>query len=85
MIKMEKIVFEKNKIKLMFKPFDQGMLNAINKKIWEDKSVKKSGFQVTHPEVGEAIFTLETEKTDAKKIWNNAVAELKKQFKEISN
>ena len=47
--------------------------------------VKKSGFQVTHPEVGEAIFTLETEKTDAKTVWNNAVSELKKQFKEISN
>jgi|TARA_Y100000310_G_scaffold92751_1_gene90355 DNA-directed RNA polymerase subunit L len=77
---MEIISKQKNLLKISFKPFDQGLLNAVNDKIWESKEVESSGFQVTHPEVGEAIFTLRTKSKDAKAIWNAAIATLTKEF-----
>ena len=80
---MEVIKKEKTKLQLSFKPFDQGLLNAINEKNWTDSDVQISGFQVTHPEVGEAIFTLKTKKKDAKTIWNAAIAALTKDLTEL--
>ena len=81
---MEIISKQKNLLKVSFKPFDQGILNAVNDKIWESKDVESSGFQVTHPEVGEAIFTLRTKSKDAKAIWNSALTSLKKDFTELA-
>jgi DNA-directed RNA polymerase subunit L len=80
---MEVIKKEKTKLQLSFKPFDQGLLNAINEKNWTDSDVQISGFQVTHPEVGEAIFTLKTKKKDAKTIWNASIAALTKDLTEL--
>ena len=80
---MEVIKKEKTKLQLSFKPFDQGLLNAINEKNWTDSDVKISGFQVTHPEVGEAIFTLKTKKKDTKTIWNASIAALTKDLTEL--
>jgi DNA-directed RNA polymerase subunit L len=80
---MEVIKKEKTKLQLSFKPFDQGLLNAINEKNWTDSDVQISGFQVTHPEVGEAIFTLKTKKKDAKTIWNASIAALTKDLIEL--
>jgi len=77
---MKIISKQKNLLKVSFKPFDQGLLNAVNDKIWKNKDVESSGFQVTHPEVGEAIFTLRTKSKDAKAIWNSALTSLKKDF-----
>ena len=76
---MEIISKQKNLLKVSFKPFDQGLLNAVNDKIWENKDIESSGFQITHPEVGEAIFTLRTKSKEAKSIWNSALNSLKKE------
>ncbi len=80
---MEVIKKQKTNLQLSFKPFDQGLLNAINEKNWTDNDVEISGFQITHPEVGKAIFTLKTKKKDAKAIWNASLASLKKDFAEL--
>ena len=80
---MEVIKKEKTKLQLSFKPFDQGLLNAINEKNWTDSDVQISGFQVTHPEVGEAIFTLKTKKKDAKTVWNASIAALTKDLTDL--
>ena len=77
---MEIISKQKNLLKVSFKPFDQGLLNAVNDKIWENKDIESSGFQITHPEVGEAIFTLRTKSKEATSIWNSALNSLKKEF-----
>ena len=77
---MEIISKQKNLLKVSFKSFDQGLLNAVNDKIWENKDIESSGFQVTHPEVGEAIFTLRTKSKEAKSIWKSALDSLKKEF-----
>jgi len=81
---MEILSKQKTLLKISFKPIDQGLLNAVNDKIWEDKNVESSGFQVTHPEVGEAIFTLRTKSKDAKSVWNAAITALKKEFAETA-
>ncbi len=80
---MEVIKKEKTKLQLSFKLFDQGLLNAINEKNWTDSDVQRSGFQVTHPEVGEAIFTLKTKKKDAKTVWNASIAALTKDLTDL--
>ena len=80
---MEVIKKEKTKLQLNFKRFDQGLLNAINEKNWTDSDVQISGFQVTHPEVGEAIFTLKTKKKDAKTVWNASIAALTKDLTDL--
>ena len=80
---MEIIKKEKTNLRLSFKSFDQGLLNAINEKNWTNSDVELSGFQITHPEVGEAIFTLKTNKKDAKSVWNASLAALKKDFSEL--
>jgi DNA-directed RNA polymerase subunit L len=81
---MEILSKQKTLLKISFKPIDQGILNAVNDKIWEDKDVESSGFQVTHPEVGEAIFTVRTKSKDAKSVWNTAIATLTKEFTSLS-
>ncbi len=81
---MEILSKQKTLLKISFKPIDQGLLNAVNDKIWEDKNVESSGFQVTHPEVGEAIFTVRTKSKDAKAVWNAAITALKKEFTETA-
>lgn len=80
---MEVIKKEKTKLQLSFKRFDQGLLNAINEKNWTDSDVQISGFQITHPEVGEAIFTLKTKKKDAKTVWNSSIAALTKDLTDL--
>ena len=77
---MEPVVIEskKNLMKVSFKEIDQGFMTLIKDKLWEDKSVEIAGFKVTHPEVGELIFTLRTKGKDAKKVWNSALASLSK-------
>ena len=80
---MEVIKKQKTNLKLSFKPFDQGLLNAINEKNWTESDVQLSGFQITHPEVGEAIFTLKTKKKDAKVVWNASLVALKKDLTEL--
>ena len=80
---MEIIKKEKKNLQLSFKPFDQGLLNAINEKNWTDSDVEISGFQVTHPEVGKAIFTLKTKKKDSKSVWNASLVALKKDITEL--
>ena len=80
---MEVIKKEKTKLQLNFKRFDQGLLNAINEKNWTDSDVQISGFQITHPEVGEAIFKLKTKKKDAKTVWNSSIAALTKDLTDL--
>ncbi|MDP6845877.1 MAG: RpoL/Rpb11 RNA polymerase subunit family protein [Candidatus Nanoarchaeia archaeon] len=81
---MEILSKQKTLLKISFKPIDQGILNAVNDKIWEEKDVESSGFQVTHPEVGEAIFTVRTKSKDAKSVWNTAITNLTKEFADLA-
>lgn len=80
---METLTKKKKHLKLSFKIFDQGLLNAVNEQIWKEKDVQMSGFQVTHPEVGEAIFTLKTKSKDAKTVWNASITNLSKDIKAL--
>jgi DNA-directed RNA polymerase subunit L len=77
---MEPTIIESKKdlLKLSFKEIDQGFINLVKTKLWEDKSTEIAGFKVTHPESGELVFTLRTKSKDAKKVWNDTLASLSK-------
>jgi DNA-directed RNA polymerase subunit L len=69
---------KKDLLKLSFKDIDQGFMTLVKDKIWEDKATELAGFKVTHPEVGELVFTLRTKGKAPKKVWNDALAALTK-------
>ncbi len=71
---------EKNELVIEFDEIDQGMLNAINDAVWQQKGIDQAGFKVDHPEVSKPVFIIKTSGSDAKKIWNSAIDELAKQF-----
>tara|TARA_Y100000034_G_C6908253_1_gene422163 strand:+ start:132 stop:389 length:258 start_codon:yes stop_codon:yes gene_type:complete len=81
---MEILKKEKNHLSISFDEIDQGLLSAINDRLWEDKATESAGFKVTHPEVGEAIFTLRTKSKDAKTVWNSAITSLTKDATELA-
>lgn len=64
---------EKDKLVLKFEPFDQGVLNLVKEKLWEDSATSMAGFKVTHPEVGFAKFVLNTKGKAPKTVWNSAL------------
>lgn len=64
---------EKDKLVLKFEPFDQGTLNLVKQKLWEDSATTMAGFKVTHPEVGFAKFVLNTKAKAPKTVWNSAI------------
>lgn len=65
---------KKNELVLKFKPFDQGVLNAVKKELWNDKATNMAGFKVTHPEVGFARFVLKIKgRKKPKTVWNDAL------------
>ncbi len=70
---------DKDMLILKFKPFDQGMLNLIKDALWKDSATQMAGFKVTHPEVGEALFTLRTKSKEAKAVWNAAIKNVEKE------
>jgi len=72
---------KKNLLKVSFKEIDQGFMNLVKDKLWQDKDTELAGFRITHPESGELIFTLRTKAKDAKKVWNSALAALSKDLK----
>jgi DNA-directed RNA polymerase subunit L len=80
---------KKDLLKLSFKDIDQGFMTLVKDKIWEDKATEFAAFKVTHPEVGELVFTLRTTGKAPKKVWNDALASLTKDIsgfeKEIKN
>jgi DNA-directed RNA polymerase subunit L len=75
---------DKNLLKLELEQLDQGILSAIKAQLWEDKATELAGFQTNHPEVDKPVFTLRTKGKDPKKVWNAAIAELKKQADSLS-
>jgi DNA-directed RNA polymerase subunit L len=69
---------KKDIIKISFKDIDQGFMTLVKDKIWEDKATELAAFKVTHPEVGELVFTLRTKGKAPKKVWNDALVRLTK-------
>jgi DNA-directed RNA polymerase subunit L len=84
---MEPVIMEskKNLLKVSFKDIDQGFINLVKDQIWEDNATELAGFKVTHPEVGELVFTLRTKGKDAKKVWNDSLAKLDKKLKDFES
>ncbi len=73
----------KNELKVIFKNIDNGFCNLLKKKLWSYKETTSTGFRVTHSEVGVVEFFLKTKGKDAKKVWNQAISDLSKDFSKI--
>ncbi len=84
-MKVDVVESEKNKLVIEFDKMDQGLLNAINDVIWQQKGIDQAGFRIEHPEVGKPVFVLKTMGADPKKVWNSAVDELSKQFDDFAS
>ena len=65
-------------LKLEFEKKDEGFLSLVKKYLWEDKATEMAGYKIDHPEVGKPVFILRTKGKNAKKVWNDALAAIKK-------
>ena len=74
---------EKTELNVEFSEIDNGQLNLIKEALWEDSAVDTAGFRINHPEVGKPVFFLRTKGKQAKKVWNDAIAKLTKNFESI--
>jgi DNA-directed RNA polymerase subunit L len=84
---MEPVIIESKKelLKVSFKQIDQGFITLLKDELWEDKATEIAGFKITHPEVGELVFTLRTKGKEAKKVWNEAVKRLEAKLKKFGS
>lgn len=78
-MELEILEKSKNELKIKFSEIDQGILNLIKSRLWEDKDTDMAGFYLTHPESGHPVFFLRTKKKDPKKVWNSTIDSISKQ------
>jgi len=83
-MKAEVLESEKNLIKLKFEDIDQGLLNLAREELWQDKATEMAGFQITHPQVGHAVFTLKTKGKAPKATWNAAIDRISSQLDDLA-
>ena len=88
---MEINILEDKKKKLVFelKGEKHTLNNALREELWNDKSVKVSAYNLSHPIIGIPKFMIETDGTkEPKKALKDALARLKKKnnslIKEVS-
>ncbi|MEK6934930.1 MAG: DNA-directed RNA polymerase subunit L [Nanoarchaeota archaeon] len=84
-MELEVINSSKNKLKFKLKGETHTFCNAINNELWNDKDVKVAGYRIEQSLEEEPIFILETESKEPKKVLQDAITRLRKQFKEIES
>ncbi|MFP4655964.1 MAG: RpoL/Rpb11 RNA polymerase subunit family protein [Candidatus Woesearchaeota archaeon] len=82
---MEIIPKEKSKTRIVFEinGEDHTFSNLLRVKLWDQKGVKTSGYNIKHPLVGSPKFVAETESTDVVAALDSAAKEAKKELKEF--
>ncbi len=84
---MEINILEDKKKRLVFelKGEKHTLCNALREELWNDKSVKVSAYNISHPIIGIPKFIVETDgKTSPKKAVKNALARLKKKNDDLA-
>ena len=78
---MEIVIKEQSKKKLIFeiKGESHTLCNALKEELRNDPKVTVAAYFVSHPDIDEPTFTLETDGIEPKKALMNAVKRLKKQ------
>jgi len=81
---MEVKILEESKERLKIEIIgeDHTLGNVLSKELWNDKSVKVSGYKVDHPLMGNPILLVESDK-DAKKALFEAVERVKKRNQQL--
>ena len=84
---MEINVLEEKSKRFVFelKGEDHTLCNALREELWNDKSVKVSAYNISHPLVGVPKFIIETDGTkEPRKALKDAIARLKKKNSELA-
>jgi len=82
---MEIQVLEDENTKLKFKIIGEShtLANLLKKELFNDKSVEFAGYNIEHPLIKEAIFTVVTTKKSAKKAVHDALERIKESLDEF--
>ncbi len=82
---MEITAKEKSKTRVVFEMEgeDHTLSNLLRDKLWEQKGVITSGYNIKHPLVGIPKFVVETEKDDVKVALDSAAKAAKKELKDF--
>ena len=82
---MEIQILEEGKTKLKFKIVGQThtLCNLLRKELFNDKAVEFAGYNVEHPLIGEAVFTVSTTKKDPAKAVKDAVDRIREQLSDF--
>jgi len=84
---MEVQILEEENTKLKFKIIGETytLCALLKKELFNDKSVEFAGFNVEHPLIKEALFTVSTTKKNAKKAVNDAIARIKENLSDFES
>jgi DNA-directed RNA polymerase subunit L len=75
---------KKNKLVLEVKGEDHTLCNALRKELWNDKSVKAAGYNISHPLIGIPKMVVETSGEEPKKALLEAAKRLKRDNEKLS-
>lgn len=82
---MEVKIIEESKNKLIFDVIGEShtVLGALKKELWNDSSVKATGYNMPHPLLLSPRFIVETSGEDPKKVLNSAIKKLEKNVEKL--
>jgi len=74
---------ESNFLQFEFEGDTHTLSNALRKELWSLDGVEHASYHLSHPQVGKPVFFLKVGKGKPRKVFLEAVAELKKKNKEM--
>lgn len=84
LMELKVIEEKKNKLILEMKGADHTLCNSLRKELWNDKSVKVAGYNISHPLIGIPRMVVETTGEEPKKALLEAAKRLKKDNEKLS-
>ena len=84
---MEIQVLEEENTKLKFKVIGEThtICSLLKKELFNDKAVEFAGYNVEHPLIKEAVFTVSTTKKNARKAVNDAISRIKENISDFQS
>jgi DNA-directed RNA polymerase subunit L len=84
---MEIQILEEGKTKVKFKVIGRShtVCNLLRKELANDKAVEFAGYNVEHPLIDEAVFTVSTTRKDPMKAVSDAVGRIRKNLSDFKS
>ena len=84
-MELEVLESTKNRLKFKLKGETHTFCNILRRELWNDKSTKIAGYRVEQGLEAEPIFLLETGSKEPKKVLQDAITRLRKEFNELES